>query len=100
MTAPGAGKTQDYSSFLPRVLSCLIVASAIGLKGGEGRMTAAQCDQAFSSSGCTAADNVLYGDFGTCLGNLPACNSSNTQPFLDAVIARTDKLNGLSSGCQ
>lgn len=48
-------------------------------------MTTAQCDQAFSGSGCAAADKALYGDFGTCLSNLTVC---------------TDKLNGLSSTCQ
>ena len=75
-------------------------ASACGVNFPIGSMTTAQCDQAFSSSGCTAADKTLYGNFGTCLSNLPTCNSSNTQPFLDAVVACTDKLNGLSSGCQ
>jgi hypothetical protein len=81
---------KDYSS----------KASACGVNIPIGSFDQSACEAAFNGSGCTAQDKQLWGDYGTCLSGLPSCNSGNTTPFVDAVVACTDKLNGLSGNCQ
>jgi hypothetical protein len=81
---------KDYSS----------KASACGVTIPIGNFDQASCEAALNQSGCTSADKQLYGDFGSCLSALPSCTSGNTTPFVNAVLACTDKLNGLSANCQ
>ena len=65
-----------------------------------GNFDQASCESALNASGCTAQDRQLWGDFGSCLSALPSCTTGNTTPFTTAVIACTDKLNGLSAACE
>lgn len=80
---------KDYSS----------KASACGVTIPIGSFDQASCEAAFNGSGCSAQDKQLYADFGSCLSALPSCTAGNTTPFVNAVIACTNKLNGLSSTC-
>ena len=80
---------KDYSS----------KASACGVTIPIGNFDQASCEAALNNAGCTAQDKELYGDFGSCLSALPSCTTGNTTPFVTAVVACTDKLNGLSANC-
>jgi len=73
-------------------------ASACGVTLQIGNFDQASCEAALSN--CTAQDKDLYGDFGSCLSALPSCTAGNSTPFVNAVLACTDKLSGLSSNCQ
>jgi len=79
---------KDYSS----------KAAACGVTIPVGSFDSGSCEAALSS--CTSADKQLYGDFGSCLSALPSCTAGNTTPFVNAVLACTAKLEGLSSSCQ
>ncbi|HUM09754.1 MAG TPA: hypothetical protein VLT82_02290 [Myxococcaceae bacterium] len=83
---------QGYSDYATK-------ASACGVTIPVGSFDKASCEAAFNGSGCTSADKQLWADFGSCLSALPTCTAGNITPFTNAVVACTNKLNGLSASC-
>ncbi len=104
LVAAGCGSGSSTGSACDKVVQgykdYAAKASACGVNIPIGNFDQASCEAAFNGSGCTAADKSLYGDFGTCLSNLPSCTPGNTTPFVNALVVCTDKLSGLSSTCQ
>ena len=84
---------QGYSDYASKASGC-------GVNIPIGSFDKTACENAFNGSGCTAQDKQLWGDFGSCLSALPSCSAGNTTPFVNAVVACTDKLNGLSGNCE
>jgi hypothetical protein len=84
---------QGYSDYSSKASGC-------GVNIPVGSFDRAACESAFNGSGCTAQDKQLWGDYGSCLSALPACTSGTSSAFVDAVVACTDKLSGLSGNCQ
>ncbi len=81
---------KDYSS----------KAAACGITIPVGSFDANACNAALNGSGCNDADKTAWGNFGTCLSNLPSCTTGNTSAFTNAVVTCTTNLsNSLSPNC-